>query len=647
MILKKWLCFVGCLSGGIGRRTGLKILRSLLIVPVQVWPQAPFFSTRELSFVKINKVIIKNFRGIKNAEIDLPRHGVLVGDNNVGKSTILEAIDLVLGPERIRKKPIIDEHDFFAGDYLNLEKRPVEINIELIIVDLNEDQEIYFKNHLQWWDANKNCFLDGPPPKSTDEGNVSSAIRFSFEGKYDKEEDDFIGDTYFQHPLRDDGEKSPFNSKDKRMCGFLFLRTLRTGSRALSLERGSLLDIILNLNEVKLNMWEEVLKKLREISVADNSESGVTSILSNVQKELSSLVPSDWGTESKVQVSDLTREGLRKVLNVFMETGVENIKGKKHTAPFKKQGAGTVNMLVLSMLSIISSLKQNVIFAMEEPEIAIPPHTQKMIINSIRTKSTQALFTSHSPYVLEEFDPSEIIVLTNKLGSIESKPATFPTKIKRKNYKQEFRKKYCEALLANKVLIVEGRTEYDAIPAAARRLYELNSKEYSSLEALGVAIIDAESDSQIANIGSHLNELGKTTFAIYDKQNEPQGGLIKDNICHPFESPTKGLENIVLTKIPSQTLKRFAISIVSEKNWPSHLSHMVPDESSSEGDIKNSLSKYFDWSKGSGSIANLLEVCDLDEIPQFIKDTIKKIKNIVQQEPATNHRSLVEDSNGH
>ena len=31
-----------CLSGGIGRRTGLKILRESNLVPVQVRPEAPF-----------------------------------------------------------------------------------------------------------------------------------------------------------------------------------------------------------------------------------------------------------------------------------------------------------------------------------------------------------------------------------------------------------------------------------------------------------------------------------------------------------------------------------------------------------------------------------------------------------------------------
>jgi len=74
-----------------------------------------------------------------------------------------------------------------------------------------------------------------------------------------------------------------------------------------------------------------------------------------------------------------------------------------HAAPFFRQGTGTINMLVLAMLSQIAEDKQNVIFAMEEPETAIPPYAQKRIVHEIRKLSSQSIFTSHSPYVLEEF----------------------------------------------------------------------------------------------------------------------------------------------------------------------------------------------------------------------------------------------------
>lgn len=61
---------------------------------------------------------IKNFRGIKLANILLTEHCVLIGDNNVGKTTILEAIDLVLGPDRLNRRPPIEEHDFYEGKYI-------------------------------------------------------------------------------------------------------------------------------------------------------------------------------------------------------------------------------------------------------------------------------------------------------------------------------------------------------------------------------------------------------------------------------------------------------------------------------------------------------------------------------------------------
>ena len=155
----------------------------------------------------------------------------------------------------------------------------------------------------------------------------------------------------------------PFRRVDKRLCGFLFLRTIRTGSRALSLERGSLLDIILKLQEKRLQMWEDVLEQLRKLPVAEQPELGLTSILSSVQEAIKTFVPADWADKPHMRVSDLTRENLRKTLTVFLATGATRTDGGPHSAPFQHQGTGTINALVLALLSMIADLKQNVIFA--------------------------------------------------------------------------------------------------------------------------------------------------------------------------------------------------------------------------------------------------------------------------------------------
>lgn len=49
--------------------------------------------------MNICKIDVSNFRGIKNASILVSKNAVFVGDNNSGKSTLFEAIDLVM--ERI------------------------------------------------------------------------------------------------------------------------------------------------------------------------------------------------------------------------------------------------------------------------------------------------------------------------------------------------------------------------------------------------------------------------------------------------------------------------------------------------------------------------------------------------------------------
>ena len=184
--------------------------------------------------MEIARIKIENFRGVKNSELLFSNHTVLVGDNNVGKSTILESIDLTLWPDRFSKYPVIDEHDFYTVEYLTNDT-PIEIYIETVIINLTDEQIRHFNTNIEWWDLNNKSFIN--EVRKTNDKNVVAALRIAFKGYYDKEEDDFTGKTYFCNPKEVSDDQPQFRKNDKRMCGFLYLRTLRTGSRALSLER--------------------------------------------------------------------------------------------------------------------------------------------------------------------------------------------------------------------------------------------------------------------------------------------------------------------------------------------------------------------------------------------------------------------------
>lgn len=597
-----------------------------LRLPVRPFPTATLT-------MRISRIRIKNFRGIASGELLLPENTILVGDNNTGKSTILEAIDLVLGPERISRHSPIDEHDFHAGRYLATGDAPLAIEVEVVVVDLNDEQERHFRDHLEFWDNSSNTLLTGPPVEETDRDHVIPALRLGFSGKYDEEDDDFVASTFFLHPQSDAGEFAQFKTHDKRLCGFLFLRTLRTGARALSLERGSLLDIILRLQEKRLQMWEDVLDELRQLPVAIKPELGITEILTSVQNALRQFVPSEWADDPHMRVSDLTRETLRRVLTVFMATGATRPDGTAYAAPFQHQGTGTINTLVLALLSLIADQKQNVIFAMEEPEIAIPPHTQKRIVNNVKAKSAQVIFTSHSPYVLEEFQPSQILVIKRQGSLLSGQTADLPDNIKPKAYRTQFRMRFCEALLARRVLIAEGHTEYDAIPAAARRLNELKPNEFRTLEALGIAIINAETDSQIATLGHYFKRLGKDVFAIFDKQDSKKLSEIQAAVHHTFQAPEKGFERVVVNGTAEDALRRFAKSLINEHRWPKHLSKKMPTNAMPVEDVRGALFDYLCWQKAEGNAAQLLSECQAEEMPAFIVETLTAIQEVVVPPP--------------
>jgi len=582
--------------------------------------------------MQIVRVRVRNFRGIADGEVHFDGHAILVGDNNAGKSTLLEAFDLVLGPERLAKRPVVDEHDFYAGCYVDAEKKEVvPIQVEVTLADLSDEQQRRFRDHLEFWDTKGKNFHDGPPAAGIDQEHVCAALRVFFNGWYEVEEDDFTGDTFFAHPQLPNAQYVPFRTSDKRRCGFLFLRTLRTGARALSLERGSLLDIILRLQDTHVKMWEDVLDELRTLAVGEMEEIG--GLLASVQEAVKHYVPSDWAEDPHMRVSDLTREMLRRTLTVFMGTGAKRPDETTYAAPYQHQGTGTINALVLALLSIVAELKQNVIFAMEEPEIALPPHTQKRIINSVRLKSAQAIFTSHSPYVLEEFEPSQVRVLKRKDGVLTGTPAAYPPSVKPKAYKTEFRTRFCEALLAKYVLVVEGKTEFDALPAAARRLHELEPMKYKTLEGLGVAFVDALGESNVAPLGAFFKDLGKTVFAVFDKQTPADLATIQAAVHHSYESPTKGFEALVLTQTSEAALRAYALGVVAAGDWPPHLAAKTPTVMTALKDLQEALGEYFKWSKGTGDAGDLLTSCAAADMPAYVRDTVLAITQVVEPLP--------------
>jgi putative ATP-dependent endonuclease of the OLD family len=335
----------------------------------------------EAELVKVRRVILQNFRGVQNGTVLLEGHSLLVGSNNVGKSTICEALDLVLGPERLFRRPVIDEYDFYAARYQEAEGVLPEVRLEVVLTDLPPKAQRRFNGRLRRWSAELADFVDtsADAVEAGDEGEWCLPVVFL--GRFDPDEDDFMGGTYFAHPemVADDlTEKSTrlgaglksFTREDKRLCGFLYLRPNRTGNRALSFQRGSLLDTIVRLESQTAGpLWEKVLRDLDEVAIASD-ESGFAKVRTEVRQRVGRFLNlADDPDAVNLRVSELTREHLREVLRLFVST-----QPGAHGVPFNRLSTGSLNLLVFALLTYIAELKgdNSVIFAMEEPEIALP-----------------------------------------------------------------------------------------------------------------------------------------------------------------------------------------------------------------------------------------------------------------------------------
>lgn len=89
--------------------------------------------------MQVRQLTIGNFRGVQSGTVNFNGDALLVGGNSVGKSTVCEALDLVLGPERMFRRPVVDEWDFWGAQYRPTDDDHLrEIRIDVVITDLHE-----------------------------------------------------------------------------------------------------------------------------------------------------------------------------------------------------------------------------------------------------------------------------------------------------------------------------------------------------------------------------------------------------------------------------------------------------------------------------------------------------------------------------
>jgi putative ATP-dependent endonuclease of OLD family len=474
--------------------------------------------------------------------------------------------------------------------------------------------------------------LDEGEVDLVDDPAVVECLRLRTVAQYDPEEDEFFARTVFVDSVKPDGGLVDVSRAIKRMFGFLYLRTLRTGSRALSLERGSLLDLILRQRNIQTGIWEDAIGRLRDLDPPiDEGATTLAPILENIEKRVAQYIPLDAdGRISKLHVSQLTREHLRKTMSFFLKTGVG-----EELIPFQEVGTGTLNTLVLALLTFLAETHKNrVIFAMEEPEIALPPHTQRRIANYLLEKTSQCIVTSHSPYVLERFSPEQIQVLRkDSSGTLTGIEVPGSDVLKGKIYRKHARRGLAEAMLGRGVIVGEGITEKDVVWAVSEKMEASKPEWFYPLDLSGVTILTPDGDGSMHEFGAFFRTMQIQAFGLYDakKRTPEEEQRLTDSFDIPCKTAYTGMEKLLVEELPIATLWTFLEAIRDSGEKPSLT---VPPSKPDDASVKDLAFSALKGEKGSGYAARLIHLCEYEALPKTVVAFLDAIYKLFPQPAA-------------
>jgi putative ATP-dependent endonuclease of OLD family len=181
------------------------------------------------------KLQIQNFRGIKELAFPLGQHSILLGRNNSGKSTIIDAIGLLLGNETLVHN--INDYDFYGGN-----PQPIDrIIIKGLICGFQSNDP---QKHGDWFNDNNGgipYFLDIETGELASEQNEEETLKLSayigFAARFEREELEFETKRYFVS-----GDIDPFedescnlvNKKISKQIGFFLLPSKRNWEKIIS-----------------------------------------------------------------------------------------------------------------------------------------------------------------------------------------------------------------------------------------------------------------------------------------------------------------------------------------------------------------------------------------------------------------------------
>jgi putative ATP-dependent endonuclease of the OLD family len=429
--------------------------------------------------MKIRKLTIRNYRGIKELDWNIPIGNIvcLIGKGDSSKSTILDCLRYVFYPQW---NLLLSDADFYQC------KTDNSIVIEATIGDLIDEfcSLSKYGQYLRGWDTNMLKIVDEPGDNLEQVLTIRLMVEKDLEPKW-------------RVVCNRNSEGVDFSSTDRSKVSVSMIGTYN--EKQFSWAKGTALSKLTNtenLSESLINASRTARNSLdtkRTTALKNFDEAAHKS--QSVAKLLGVPVMDEYKAHLDLNSIDI------KIGGLALHDG---------DMPLRQLGLGSRRMLLCGIQK--EGFAERHITLFDEVEFGLEPHRIARLIKHIREDITgQYFLTTHSPIVLRELAVDELHIVHNKDGTVCLIAAAD------KNFEElEVQGKIrssAEAFLAKKVVICEGATEVGFL-----RGYDDHrlSEGKDPFSYYGIALLDVNGASKISKMGKAFNALSYSTAVLAD-----------------------------------------------------------------------------------------------------------------------------------
>lgn len=413
--------------------------------------------------MKLLELRIEGFRGIQHTKIRFGDHDVLVGPNGSGKSSIIDALSLVFGRNRLVRD--LTEHDFY-GSSPDATSR-IRIIATLGGFDGNEPDQHdgWFREGRgvpKWWNPGTGT-AEAEPNQQTE----SLCVQIAFAARFDIEELAVESIRYFHD---DDSVVDPFlddltQEVPKRLfddIGYYVLPARRTWEGAASFASELFRKAVAAVGGIPARTILDERDRLRLPTSPLETDIGLEPLVARINQQLARLLPTAPRFQLRVTATD-SDSLLRALVAHYAE-------GADVALPVGRHGMGLLSLQTFILLLELGRERRQqgkpFLFAMEEPELHIPPGIQRRLVAQAVSIAEQTICTSHSPRLAAYYPATSVQILDRRPGGLAATPLlSEPLQTNASNAVRKLahddRPRVVEALMHQRVLIPEGRTEFE------------------------------------------------------------------------------------------------------------------------------------------------------------------------------------------